>query len=74
MSESKKIIIDEILEQGHIVLVQDVIYNALSEYAENQKGSNYGAVAFCIKSRIDDAEETGEMNIMNPELIDSLNL
>jgi len=73
-SMSSEIILDEIIEQCHIVLVQDVIYNALREYAENQKGTNYGAVAYCIYSRIDDAENGLCTTIMNPELIESLNL
>ena len=67
---SKRILIDELIEQGHPEQVENVIYHALKDYAENNKQTWSGAIAFAIKSRLEDAEASPAL--MNPERIKTL--
>lgn len=56
-SIAKRVIIDELDEQMHPEMVEDVIFWALEFYAENKKESTLGrAIAYAIKERILDEE------------------
>lgn len=73
MSElSKRILVDEILEQSHPVPVEDVILKALQEYAGRKKEMWSHAIAFAISERIKDAEKEERPIIQNPEKITQL--
>lgn len=65
MTISKKILLDELEEQGHVERVEDVIFWALEFYAENKQGQSMGrAVAYAIKERIleEEAEQSSKNN------------
>lgn len=75
MSISKKILLDEIIEQCHVENVEDVIFWALDAYSKLVgKSTNGKMIAYAIVQRIKDDENKGEPELMNPELIESLNL
>ena len=49
MSEiSKKIIIDELIEDSHPAPVEDVIFYALQKYAKQNKETWGGAIAYAV--------------------------
>lgn len=75
MSIASQIIVDELIEQGHIVDVEDVIYKALKEYCKINRDNWNGSIAFAISKRIEEAieNETPEP-IMNPELVGLLKI
>tara|TARA_R110002020_G_scaffold318905_7_gene534550 strand:- start:7626 stop:7844 length:219 start_codon:yes stop_codon:yes gene_type:complete len=70
MTTTTKILIDELIEQGHPEQVENVIYHALKDYAENNKQTWSGAIAFSIKSRLEDAEERPAL--MNADVIEKI--
>lgn len=74
MSKQKKVLIDELIEDSHLQKVEDVIFWALQDYAEKNKGMQSGVVAFSISQRMIEAEKEETPIIQNFELIDSLNL
>ena len=73
-SISKKIIIDELIEQPHHEKVEHVIFWALEAYSKSESRTNGKMIAYAIIERIKDSENTSEEGLMNPELINSLNL
>lgn len=57
---AKDILLDELSEQGHPEMVEDVIFWALEYYVQNfEKGkpTNGKAIAFCIVERIKEQEK-----------------
>lgn len=50
---AKKIIIEELKENVHVEKVEDVIYWALKHYAETQKDTFGGMIAYSIIKRIE---------------------
>lgn len=70
MTTTTKILIDELIEQGHPEQVENIIYHALKDYAANNKQTWSGAIAFAIKSRLEDAEERPAL--MNTDVIEKL--
>lgn len=70
---SKKILLDEIIEQSHQEKVEDVIFWALENYSIT-KSTNGSMIAYAIVERIIEAEKNNDAKLMNPEKIDSLNL
>lgn len=71
----KEILFDELIEQSHPVLVETVIYEALSDYHKKEKNKQtyYGSIAYSICTRIDEAKAKGSSEpLMNPELVRSL--
>jgi len=73
MSElSKRILVDEILEQSHPVPVEDVILQALENYVKQNEAMWSNAIAFAIIQRIKDAEKEERPIIQNPEKITQL--
>ena len=72
MKTAVKVLIDELLEQGHVEEVENVIFWALQDYAEKNKGFNSGAVAYAISQRMIESEKEENPAIMNYEAIDSL--
>ena len=65
---SRKIILDELIENSHVEKVEDVIFWALEHYFKTKK-SNGTLVAYAIIQRIKDAEREGEEEFLNPSLI-----
>ena len=65
---SKKILIDELIEQGHPEKVENVIYQALKEYAESNRTTWQGVIAKTITSRIDEEDPV----LMNEDRINQL--
>lgn len=65
---SRKIILDELIENSHVEKVEDVIFWALEYYYKNKK-SNGTLVAYSIIQRIKDAEREGDEEFLNPNLI-----
>lgn len=65
---SKKIILDELIENSHVEKVEDVIFWALEKYYK-EKNTNGSLVAYAIVQRIKDAEKEGEEEFLNPSLI-----
>lgn len=65
---SKRIILDELLENSHVEKVEDVIFWALEAYCENGK-TNGSLVAYSIKERIKDAERENDNDLLNPEKV-----
>ena len=55
-SIAKRVIIDELDEQMHPEMVEDVIFWALGFYAEHKKDTLGGVIAYAIKERILDEE------------------
>ncbi len=54
---AKQIILDELQEQSHPELVEDVIFWALEYYAKNKSESTFGkAIAYSIVERIKQKE------------------
>ncbi len=72
MSElSKKIILDELIENSHIENVEDVIFWALEKYYKDN--STYGSlVAYAIIQRIKDAEMKGSEDYQNSEMVNTV--
>ena len=66
---TKKILIDELLEDSHPQPVEEVIFFALAEYAKNNKQNWNGTIAFAVSKRIEDAKNEKEPTIMNEEYI-----
>lgn len=56
MSIAEKILIEELNENTHPELVEDVIFWALKEYSKKEEPSNGSMVAYAIVHRIKDAE------------------
>lgn len=57
---AKDILLDELNEQGHPVMVEDVIFWALEHYAEAKKGTWGCTVAYAIVERIKREEKETE--------------
>lgn len=75
MSISKNIILDELIEQPHHEKVEDVIFWALEAYYKSEGKSTDGKmIAYAIVQRIKVDEGKGKSELMNPELIESLDL
>ena len=73
MSElSKRILVDEILENSHPVPVEDVILDALEDYVSDKRNDWGGTIAYAITQRIKDAEKEERPIIQNPEKITQL--
>lgn len=63
MSTSKKILLDELSEQGHPEKVEDVIFWALKYYAKSNPEDTWGkTIAFAITERILEAEKKQKIN------------
>ena len=72
MSElSKKIILDELIENSHIENVEDVIFWALEKYYKNNM-TNGSLVAYVIIQRIKDAEMKGSEDYQNSEMVNTV--
>ena len=73
MSElSKKIILDELIENSHIENVEDVIFWALEEYYHQNYMTNGSLAAYSIIQRIKDAEREGNENYQNSEMVNTV--
>lgn len=72
MSIAKEILFDELIEQSHPNLVETVIYEALDDYYKKVEGTFNGAIAYSICKRIDEAEDSKDYVIQNPEKIKAL--
>ena len=70
MSEiSKKIIIDELIEDSHPAPVEDVIFYALQKYAKQNKETWGGAIAYAVSKRMEDAENEKNPIIQNEPIV-----
>ncbi|WP_035899707.1 hypothetical protein [Leeuwenhoekiella sp. MAR_2009_132] len=69
---SKKILIDELIEQGHPEQVENVIYHALKDYAWRNKITWQGIIASSIVNRIEDAETEESPVLMNGDTIEKI--
>ena len=73
MSElSKKIILDELIENSHIENVEDVIFWALEKYYHQYNMTNGSLVAYLIIQRIKDAEMKGSEDYQNSEMVNTV--
>ena len=73
MSElSKKIILDELIENSHIENVEDVIFWALEKYYHQNNMTNGSLVAYLIIQRIKDAEMKGSEDYQNSEMVNTV--
>lgn len=59
-TKAKKVILEELEEQGHPERVEDVIFWALEYYCEHNKGTHGSAIAYYIKERILEEETLGK--------------
>ncbi len=58
MTTAKKILLDELNEQGHPEQVENVIFWALEHYANSEPKGTWGrTIAYAIKERILEAEK-----------------
>jgi len=69
MNTTTKILIDELIEQGHPEKVENVIYHALKDYAANNKQTWPGTIASCITQRIEDEQAQNVPVLMNEDRI-----
>ena len=73
MSElSKKIILDELIENSHNENVEDVIFWALEKYYHQNNMTNGSLVAYAIIQRIKDAEMKGSEDYQNSEMVNTV--
>lgn len=72
MKTNTKILIDELIEQSHIQDVDDVIFWALQDYADKNKGMQSGTVAYAIAQRMIDDAECNDNDFQNFEAIKAL--
>lgn len=71
---SKKIILDEIIENSHFENIEHVIFWALEHYYETfpERPFKGTIIAFNVVQRILEAEEKGECELQNPEIINKI--
>lgn len=68
---SKKIILDELIENSHVEKVEDVIFWALENYYK-EKNTNGSLVAYAIIKRIKDAEREKDNELVNSEKVNQI--
>lgn len=72
MSITRRVLIDELIENNHFMDLPEIISTALSEYSENHKGMNSAVIASSISRRIYEAKIGENTTLVNPEEINHL--
>lgn len=68
MSIIKQIIVDELVENCHVIDFEIVLFIALKKIAKDNKKYHSGVIASCVVDRIATAEKES-LKLMNPEVV-----